>query len=151
MSLVNIFVFLLPLKNIVPGKKRIFEGGKEISLGKFFSTSQPLRDGKVEKNFPREFTFPPSNILFFPGQYFSAGIGKQNCSPGQFSFHDTNIVFTSGDGKNHECLFQAVEHTQDSFRMITIKNETFEKIIQKFNFWSILPILATIYEVKITF
>jgi hypothetical protein len=61
MSLVNIFVFLLPLKNIVPGKKRIFEGGKEISLGKFFSTSQPLRDGKVEKNFPREFTFPPSN------------------------------------------------------------------------------------------
>jgi hypothetical protein len=33
-SQVNIFVFLLPLKNIVPGKKRIFEGGKEISLGK---------------------------------------------------------------------------------------------------------------------
>jgi hypothetical protein len=79
MSLVNIFVFLLPLKNIVPGKKRIFEGGKEISLGKFFSTSQPLRDRKVEKNFPRDFSFPPSNILFFPGQYFSAGVGKQNC------------------------------------------------------------------------
>jgi hypothetical protein len=29
---------LVPLKNIVPGKKRIFEGGKEISQGKFFST-----------------------------------------------------------------------------------------------------------------
>jgi hypothetical protein len=83
-----------PLKNIVPGKKRIFEGGKEISLGKVFSTflslkGHPLRDRKVEKNFPRDFSFPPSNILFFPGQYFSAGQGKQNCSPGQFSFHDT--------------------------------------------------------------
>jgi hypothetical protein len=47
--------------------------------------------------------------------------------------------------------FSGREHTQDSFRMITIKNETFEKNIQKFHFWSILPILATIYEVKITF
>jgi hypothetical protein len=60
LSLVNIFVFLLPLKNIVPGKKRIFEGGKEISLGKFFSTflslkGHPLRDRKVEKNFPGTF------------------------------------------------------------------------------------------------
>jgi hypothetical protein len=33
-----IFVFLLPLKNIVPGKKRIFEGRKEIFLGNFFSS-----------------------------------------------------------------------------------------------------------------
>jgi hypothetical protein len=41
--------------------------------------------------------------------------------------------------------------TRDRFRMITIKNETFEKKIQKFHFWSILPMLATIYEVKITF
>jgi hypothetical protein len=32
------------------------------------------------------------NILFFPGQYFSAGQGKQNCSPGQFYFHDTKRV-----------------------------------------------------------
>jgi hypothetical protein len=32
LSLVNSFVFLLPMKNIVPGKKKIFEGGKEISL-----------------------------------------------------------------------------------------------------------------------
>jgi hypothetical protein len=36
------------------------------------------------------------NILFFPGQYFSAGLGKQNCSPGQFSFHDTNTVENCG-------------------------------------------------------
>jgi hypothetical protein len=36
-------------------------------------------------------------------------------------------------------------------RMITFKNETFKTKIQKFNFWLILPILATIYEVKITF
>jgi hypothetical protein len=34
------------------------------------------RDRKVEKNFPREFSFPPSNILFFLGQFFSAGVGK---------------------------------------------------------------------------
>jgi hypothetical protein len=37
-ALVNNFVYLVPLKIIVPGKKRIFEGGKEISQGKFFST-----------------------------------------------------------------------------------------------------------------
>jgi hypothetical protein len=45
-------------------------------------------------------------------------------------------------------VFQAVEHIPDSFRMITLKNETFEK---RSNFWSLFPILATIYEVKITF
>jgi hypothetical protein len=90
-------------------EKRIFKGEKKYSLGKFFSTFLSLkgprqvkvmtsffqpRDRKVEKKFPREFSFPPSNILFFPGQYFSAGVGKQNCSPGQFSFHDTNLLFT---------------------------------------------------------
>jgi hypothetical protein len=48
------------------------------------------RDRKVEKNFPREFSFPPSNILFFPGHYFSAGHGKGNLEPGKFYFHDTN-------------------------------------------------------------
>jgi hypothetical protein len=48
-------------------------------------------------------------------------------------------------------LVSVVEHTGDSFRMITFKNETFKKKIQKNPFWSILPILATIYEVKITF
>jgi hypothetical protein len=54
--------------------------------------------------------------------------------------------------------FSGREHTQDSFRMITIKNKTFEKKIKKFHekisfldFWSILPILAPIYKVKITF
>jgi hypothetical protein len=29
--------------------------------------------------------------LFLPGQYFSAGVEKQNKSPGS-SFHDTNII-----------------------------------------------------------
>jgi hypothetical protein len=43
-------------------EERIFEGGKEISQGKFFP-----RDRKVEMNFPREISFPPLNILFFPG------------------------------------------------------------------------------------
>jgi hypothetical protein len=37
-ALVNNFVSLVPLKNIVQWKKRIFEGGKENSLGKIFST-----------------------------------------------------------------------------------------------------------------
>jgi hypothetical protein len=41
----------------------------------------------------------------------------------------------------------------DSFRIITFKNETFEKKNPKISFLvnEILPILATIYEVKITF
>jgi hypothetical protein len=46
-------------------------------------------------------------------------------------------------------VFQVVEHAKDRFRMITFKNMTFEK--KKSNFWSILLILATIYEAKITF
>jgi hypothetical protein len=36
-----------------------------------------------------EISFPPSNILFFHGQYFSAGVGKQKMSPGKSFFHDT--------------------------------------------------------------
>jgi hypothetical protein len=49
-------------------------------------------------------------------------------------------------------VFQVEEHDRDRFRMITFKNETFEKNSnQKFHFWSILPIFGTIYEVKITF
>jgi cation diffusion facilitator CzcD-associated flavoprotein CzcO len=55
----------------------------------FTFSSRPLRDRKVENKFPREFSFPPSNILFFPGQYFSVGVGKQNFAPGKFYFHDT--------------------------------------------------------------
>jgi hypothetical protein len=35
--------------------------------------------------------------------------------------------------------------------MITFKNETFEKKSKNLNFWSLFPILATIYEVKISF
>jgi hypothetical protein len=48
-------------------------------------------------------------------------------------------------------VFQVVEHIPDCFRMITFKNETFEKKSKSLNFWSLFPILATIYEVKITF
>jgi hypothetical protein len=39
----------------------------------------------------------------------------------------------------------------DSFRMIKFKNETFKKKSKYLNFWSLFPILATIYEVKISF
>jgi hypothetical protein len=55
-SLVNNFVYLVPLKNIVQGRKGY---------------------SKVEKRFPRESSFPlfyPRDILFFPGKYFSAGL-----------------------------------------------------------------------------
>jgi hypothetical protein len=48
-------------------------------------------------------------------------------------------------------VFQVVEHARDRFRMITFKNKTLKKKIKKLNFWSNLPILATIYEVKIMF
>jgi hypothetical protein len=47
-------------------------------------------------------------------------------------------------GYFHVC--QVVEHIPDSFRTITFKNETFEKKSKNF-----ISILATIYEVKITF
>jgi hypothetical protein len=42
-----------------------------------------LRDRKVEKKFPREISFPPSNILFFPGTIFFSGIrvGKMKMKP----------------------------------------------------------------------
>jgi hypothetical protein len=47
-------------------------------------------EGKGQKEWISR-SFPPSNILFFPGQYFSAGVGKQKISPGKSSFHDTKI------------------------------------------------------------
>jgi hypothetical protein len=46
-------------------------------------------------------------------------------------------------------VFQVVEHTADSFRMITFKNKT--KNPNNSIFWPFFPILATIYVVKITF
>jgi hypothetical protein len=75
---VNIFVFLLPLKNIVPGKKRIFEGGKEISLGNFFSTflslkGHPLRDRKVEKKISQGLFFSTFKYPFLPWTIFFSG------------------------------------------------------------------------------
>jgi hypothetical protein len=44
-----------------------------------------------------------------------------------------------------------VELTHQRQLMITFKNETFKKNSKNLNFWSLFPILATIYEVKITF
>jgi hypothetical protein len=48
-------------------------------------------------------------------------------------------------------VFQVVEHIPDSFRMIKFKNETLKKKSKNLNFWSLFPILAIIYEVKISF
>jgi hypothetical protein len=44
-----------------------------------------------------------------------------------------------------------VEHIRDSFRIFKFKNETLKKKTKNLNFWSLFPILATIYEVKISF
>jgi hypothetical protein len=71
-----------PAEKYCPGKKRIFQGGKENSLGKFFFHFSIPGIEKWKRSFPREFSFPPSNILFFPRQYCSAEIGNGNFSPG---------------------------------------------------------------------
>jgi hypothetical protein len=70
-----------PAEKYCPGKKRIFEGGKENSLGKFFSTFLSLKGWDVENNFPREISFPPSSILFFPGTIFFSGSRKWKFLP----------------------------------------------------------------------
>jgi hypothetical protein len=81
---------------LAPGRKGYSKVEKRFPRESSFPLFYP-RDRKVEKDFPREISFPPLNILFFPGQYFSAGLGKQNCTPGQFSFHDTNKIVHQGD------------------------------------------------------
>jgi hypothetical protein len=52
--------------------------------------SQRLKSRK--EHFLFEISFPPSNLLFFRGQYFSAGVGKQKNSPGKSSLHDTKSL-----------------------------------------------------------
>jgi hypothetical protein len=92
------FCFPTPAEKYCPREEKDIRRWKRDFPGKvlfhFSIPQRSLRDRKVEKYFPRDFSFPPSNILFFPGQYFSAGQGKQNCSPGQFSFHDTKVFYT---------------------------------------------------------
>jgi hypothetical protein len=48
-------------------------------------------------------------------------------------------------------VFQVVEHIPDILRTNTVKNETFSKKSKNSIFGQFLPILATFYEVKITF
>jgi hypothetical protein len=48
-------------------------------------------------------------------------------------------------------VFQVVEHIRDILRTHTVKNETFSKKMNQFNFFQFLLILATFYEQKITF
>jgi hypothetical protein len=86
-SQVQNFVFPVPLKNIVQGRKVYLKVEKRISWASSFPLFYP-RDRKVEKNFPREFSFPPSNILLFPRQYCSAGVGNGNFCQGNSLFYD---------------------------------------------------------------
>jgi hypothetical protein len=75
-ALVNNFVCLLPLKNIVQGRKGYLKAEKKNPWESSFPLFYLSRDRKVEKKFHRVFSFPHSNILFFPGQYFSEGSRK---------------------------------------------------------------------------
>jgi hypothetical protein len=97
-ALVYNFVCLLPLKNIVQGRKGLLKVKKEIPWESSFTLFYPWDgkvksahdftcrgDRKVEKNYPRVFSFPPSNILLFPRQYCSVGVGNGNFSPLKFS------------------------------------------------------------------
>jgi hypothetical protein len=78
-ALVNNFVCLVPLKNIVQGRKGYLKVEKkspwETSFPLFYP-SKDLRDRKGEKKFPRKISFLPSNILFFPGTIFFSGSRK---------------------------------------------------------------------------
>jgi hypothetical protein len=71
-ALVNNFVYLVPLKNIVQGRKGYSKVEKRFPWESSFPLFYPW-DIKVEKNFPWEISFPPSNILFFPGTIFFSG------------------------------------------------------------------------------
>jgi hypothetical protein len=87
-ALVNNFVCLVPLKNIVQGRKRKgYSKVEKIFPWKSYFPLFYLWDRKVEQNFPRDISFPHSNILLFPGTIFFSGSRKQKCSPG------TNTVF----------------------------------------------------------
>jgi hypothetical protein len=48
-------------------------------------------------------------------------------------------------------FFRSWNTSQTVKRMITFKNETFNFFSKNLNFWSLFQILATIYEVKISF
>jgi hypothetical protein len=75
-ALVNNFVCLVLLKNSVQGRKGYLKVEKKSPWESSFPLFYPSRDRKVEKNFPREISFPPSNILFFPGTIFFSGSRK---------------------------------------------------------------------------
>jgi hypothetical protein len=88
-ALVNNFVCLVPLKNIVQGRKRYSKVEKRF----LWETSFPLFypwDRKVEKNFPWEISFPPLNILFFPGTIFFSGTRQTQFFTRAILFYDTN-------------------------------------------------------------
>jgi hypothetical protein len=48
-------------------------------------------------------------------------------------------------------VLQVMEHTRDSFRTNSVKKMRLFKKVENFLFCQFLPILATFYEVKITF
>jgi hypothetical protein len=74
------------------------------------------------------------------------GTGWSSVYPGKYT--DILTDFQTSLGYFH--VFQVVEHIR-TFRTNTVKNETFSKKSKISIFGEFLPILATFYEVKITF
>jgi hypothetical protein len=93
--------------------------------------------------------FPAKSRVLFPSKYLYLDQ--------LFSKHDLNSLNVAKIGQNWPKLtgyfhvFQVMERIADILRTNTVKNETFSKNLKKFNFCQFLPILATFYELKITF
>jgi hypothetical protein len=71
-ALVNNFVYLVPLKNIVQGRKGYSKVEKRFPWESFFPLLYPW-ERKVEKNFPWGNLFSTFEYPFFPGTIFFSG------------------------------------------------------------------------------
>jgi hypothetical protein len=88
-ALVNNFVCLVPLKNIVQGRKGYLKVEKKNPWESSFPLFYPSKAGMWKRTFPREISFPPSNILFFPGTIFFSGSRKTK----MFTWDQGNSLF----------------------------------------------------------
>jgi hypothetical protein len=84
-ALVNNFVCLLPLKNIVQGRKGYLKVEKKIPWESSFPLFYPSKAGMWKITFPGKSLFHLRVSFSSLGQYFSAGVGNGNFYPGKFS------------------------------------------------------------------
>jgi hypothetical protein len=80
-ALVNNFVCLVPLKNIVQGRKGYLKVEKKNPWESSFPLFYPSKAGMWKRTFPGKSLFHLRISFSSMGQYFSAGVGKQKCSP----------------------------------------------------------------------